>query len=86
MYFCNCRGIRERDIKAAIADGCCTYASAYKACSGGQSPQCGRCREDFQKHLSNHYAAVAQAPASGGTVFPLPVVIPGAPFGGPVAA
>lgn len=77
MYFCNCRGIRERDVKAAIADGCCTYAAAYKACSGGQTPQCGRCREDFTKLMAQHYAQVAAATPA---MFPGPVFI-GSPIG-----
>lgn len=41
MYVCNCNGIRERDVRAAIENGATRPAEIFKAC--GARPQCARC-------------------------------------------
>ena len=41
MYVCNCNGIRERDVRAAIERGAQRPAEVFRAC--GSRPQCARC-------------------------------------------
>jgi bacterioferritin-associated ferredoxin len=49
MYVCNCNGIREREVRAAIAAGASRPAEIFKAC-GGQA-QCARCVCDMREML-----------------------------------
>ena len=41
MYVCNCNGIREREVRAAIAGGARRPAEVFKA--KGCSPKCAKC-------------------------------------------
>ena len=41
MYVCNCNGIREREVRAAIEAGAQRPAEVFRAC--GSRPQCARC-------------------------------------------
>jgi len=41
MYLCNCKGINERRVKAAIMDGAHHVAGVFHHC--GEKPQCARC-------------------------------------------
>jgi bacterioferritin-associated ferredoxin len=41
VYVCNCNGIRERDVRAAIAAGAVRPADVFRACEA--RPQCARC-------------------------------------------
>ncbi|HEY8615637.1 (2Fe-2S)-binding protein [Phenylobacterium sp.] len=41
MYVCNCNGIREREVRAAIDAGATRPADIFKACDS--RPQCARC-------------------------------------------
>ena len=41
LYVCNCNGIRERDVRAAIEGGAQRPAEVFRAC--GSRPQCARC-------------------------------------------
>ncbi|MFN3521674.1 MAG: bacterioferritin-associated ferredoxin [Phenylobacterium sp.] len=41
MYVCNCNGIRERDVRAAIEAGAGRPAEVFKHCDA--RPQCARC-------------------------------------------
>ncbi|MES2728586.1 MAG: bfd domain-containing protein (2fe-2S)-binding domain-containing protein [Pseudomonadota bacterium] len=66
MYFCNCRGIRESDVNAAIDKGCCTYKSAYRACTG-EKPVCGMCQTDFPAVLARHSVSQASMQVSAPT-------------------
>ena len=47
MYVCNCNGIREREVRAAIAAGAQRPAEIFKAC--GAQAQCARCVCDMRK-------------------------------------
>src|SRR5947207_191324 len=47
MYVCNCNGIREREIRAAVAAGCRRPAEIFRACDS--APQCARCGCDMRK-------------------------------------
>jgi bacterioferritin-associated ferredoxin len=41
MYVCNCNGIREREVRAAIEAGATRPAEVFRACEA--RPQCARC-------------------------------------------
>ena len=41
MYVCNCNGIREREVRAAIEAGATRPAEVFRACDA--KPQCARC-------------------------------------------
>jgi bacterioferritin-associated ferredoxin len=49
MYVCNCNGIREREVRAAIAAGAQRPAEVFRAC--GARPQCARCVCDMREML-----------------------------------
>ena len=49
MYVCNCNGIREREVRAAIAAGAGRPAQIFKAC--GAQAQCARCVCDMRRIL-----------------------------------
>ena len=49
MYVCNCNGIRERQVRAAIAAGAARPAQIFKACDS--TVQCARCVCDIRKIL-----------------------------------
>ena len=49
MYVCNCNGIREREVRAAIAAGAKRPAQIFKACDG--KVQCARCVCDMRNIL-----------------------------------
>lgn len=46
MYVCNCNGIRERDVRAAIDAGATRPAEIFK--SAECRPQCARCVCEMQ--------------------------------------
>lgn len=49
MYVCNCNGIREREVRAAIAAGASRPAQIFKACDS--QAQCARCVCDMRRML-----------------------------------
>ncbi len=49
MYVCNCNGIRERQVRAAIAAGARRPADIFRACES--KPQCARCVCDMRQML-----------------------------------
>lgn len=49
MYVCNCNGIREREVRAAIDAGAVRPSQIFKAC--GTQPQCARCVCDMRRML-----------------------------------
>ena len=49
MYVCNCNGLRERDVRAAIAAGASRPAQIFKACDA--KPECARCVCDMRQML-----------------------------------
>ena len=51
MYVCNCNGIREREVRAAIDAGAARPAEIFKACDS--TPQCARCVCDMRKMLQD---------------------------------
>ena len=59
MYVCNCNGIRERDVRAAIAAGASSPAQIFKACDS--AAQCARCVCDMRKILKNEQEGLRYA-------------------------
>lgn len=49
MYVCNCNGIREREVRAAIEAGASRPAEVFKACDA--RPQCARCVCDMKQMI-----------------------------------
>lgn len=49
MYVCNCNGIRERDVQAAIAKGASRPADIFRGC--GAQPQCAKCVCDMRQMI-----------------------------------
>ena len=41
MYVCNCNGLRERDVQAAIQAGANRTAEVFRHCQ--TQPQCAKC-------------------------------------------
>ena len=50
LYVCNCNGIREREVRAAIEAGASRPAEVFRAC--GSQAQCARCVCDMRKMIS----------------------------------
>ena len=59
MYVCNCNGIREREVRAAIAAGANRPAQIFKACDS--RPQCARCVCDMRQMLQEEREALRYA-------------------------
>ncbi|MGE3303574.1 MAG: bacterioferritin-associated ferredoxin [Hyphomonadaceae bacterium] len=51
MYVCNCNGVNERRVDAAIRSGARKPAAVHRAC--GVAPQCGRCLADIAARIRN---------------------------------
>ena len=56
MYVCNCNGIRERQVRAAIAAGAARPAQIFKACDS--AVQCARSVCDMRKILHEEREAL----------------------------
>ena len=59
MYVCNCNGIREREVRAAIAAGADRPAQIFKACDS--QAQCARCVCDMRRMLTEEREALRYA-------------------------
>jgi bacterioferritin-associated ferredoxin len=59
VYVCNCNGIRERQVHAAIAAGARRPADVFKACDS--RPQCARCVCDVRRMLDEQGEALPYA-------------------------
>ncbi len=59
MYICNCNGIREREVRAAIDAGAARPAHIFKACDS--RPQCARCVCDMRRMLDESREALRYA-------------------------
>jgi len=60
VYVCNCNGIRERDVRAAIDEGAVKPSEVFRRC--GSRPQCARCVLDMRRMIDT--ACVASAKPS----------------------
>ena len=59
MYVCNCNGIRERDVRAAIAAGATRPAHIFRSCDS--AAQCARCVCDMRRLLDEEREALRYA-------------------------
>lgn len=60
MYVCNCNGIRERDVRAAIERGAERPAEVFRHCQG--RAQCAKCVCDMRRMI-DAYRALARIAA-----------------------
>jgi len=51
MYVCNCNGIREREVRAAIDAGARRPAEIFRAC--GAQARCARCVCDMRQMVDH---------------------------------
>jgi bacterioferritin-associated ferredoxin len=59
VYVCNCNGIRERDVRAAIEAGARKPAQVFAAAKC--QPQCARCVCDMRQMIQDQDEAMALA-------------------------
>ena len=59
MYVCNCNGIRERQVRAAIAAGATRPAEVFK--SQGCAPQCAKCVCEMRQMIQENREALRYA-------------------------
>ena len=62
MYICLCNPFSDRDVQDYLKENpdCpATAGKVYRACSGGQSPQCCTCLQTLKDMLSEHKTAQA---------------------------
>ena len=59
MYVCNCNGIRERQVRAAIEAGAQRPAEVFRAC--GSRPQCARCVCEIKDMIDDQAEALRYA-------------------------
>ena len=50
MYVCNCNGIREREVRAAIEAGAGKPSEVFRHCQA--RPQCARCVCDMREMIA----------------------------------
>jgi len=69
MYVCNCNGITEKQVKAAVRKGVQHWHEvlAHYGCE----PQCGKCQCDIAQHMSEHGA---DGPAEAAPLFNTPAL------------
>jgi bacterioferritin-associated ferredoxin len=56
VYVCNCNGIRERDVRAAIEGGACRPAEVFRHCQS--QPQCAKCVCDMRRMIQESHEAL----------------------------
>lgn len=57
MYICICNAFTDKDVKEHLSHKKSSKASVgktYKACSGGESPNCCKCIKDLRKMVAEH--------------------------------
>ena len=59
MYVCNCNGLRERDVRAAIEDGAARPREVFAR--HGCSPQCCKCVCDMRQMIEDEREVLALA-------------------------
>jgi bacterioferritin-associated ferredoxin len=56
VYVCNCNGIREREVRAAIAAGASRPAEIFK--SRGCQPRCAKCVCEMREMIADSREAL----------------------------
>ena len=59
LYVCNCNGIREREVRAAIEAGAKRPVEVFVACE--TRAQCARCVCDMRQMIDDHGEALRYA-------------------------
>jgi bacterioferritin-associated ferredoxin len=59
VYVCNCNGIREREVRAAIEAGAVKPAQIFAAARC--QPQCARCVCEMREMIQDQHQALALA-------------------------
>ena len=59
MYVCNCNGIRERDVDAAISAGAKRPAEVFRRCQA--TPRCVKCVCDIRRMIEEAEQSLLQA-------------------------
>ena len=60
MYVCNCNGLTERQVRAAVEAGARKWTEVYA--HHGCRPQCGRCVADVAAYLAPPQASPILGP------------------------
>ena len=60
MYVCMCNPFTDKDVKKALenCDIRNTPAHIYKACSGGNTPQCGTCIHTIKDLIVDYHSSL----------------------------
>ncbi|MBC6980274.1 MULTISPECIES: (2Fe-2S)-binding protein [unclassified Caulobacter] len=56
MYVCNCNGIREREVRAAIDAGAVRPKQVFDRCNA--APQCAKCVCDMRRMIQESEEAL----------------------------
>jgi len=59
VYVCNCNGIREREVRAAIDAGASRPADVFRHCQS--KPQCAKCVCDMRRMIQDSEEALRHA-------------------------
>jgi bacterioferritin-associated ferredoxin len=61
MYVCHCNPFTDHDLRDCLGktEGRASVAKVYRACSGGNNPNCGTCLATVKEMVRAHNAAVA---------------------------
>ena len=59
VYVCNCNGIRERDVRAALDQGASRPAEVFRHCQ--TRPQCAKCVCDMRRMIEADKEALRYA-------------------------
>ena len=59
MYVCNCNGLRERDVRAAIEVGARRPSQVFRHCQ--ERPQCAKCVCDIERMIECQTQALLYA-------------------------
>jgi bacterioferritin-associated ferredoxin len=59
MYVCNCNGIREREVRAAIDGGAARPAEVFR--HTGCAPQCAKCVCEMRQMIADTHQALRYA-------------------------
>jgi bacterioferritin-associated ferredoxin len=59
MYVCNCNGIREREVHAAINAGATRPSDVFRHCQ--TQPQCAKCVCDMRRMIQSAEQALRHA-------------------------
>lgn len=62
MFVCQCHAVTDRQVTAAVAEGCVTLSSVARATGAGSG--CGRCIDTLRRMVCQSCPMAANAPAS----------------------